>query len=432
MRRRLALTIAGVATAAVVLFAIPLGVVLERSYRDEELLRLQREAIAATRGIDVSRASPGDPVELPRSPDSLSVYDLRARRIAGAGPAGDDSLVRSALRRRQPVTDARGHRLVAAIPLLSGEQVHGVVVAARRDTRVEHDARRAWAALAGLGLLVVALAGAAAVLFGRRLSAPLERLAGIAGRLGSGDFSVRAPRAGVEEIDAVATALDTTAERLDDLVSRERAFSADASHQLRTPLAALRIELEAMELRGEPAPELAAALAQVERLESTIGTLLAVARGAHRGDAVTDLVVVVDEAVDRWRGALAAAGRPLRTNIAAERAVAAAAPGVVREILDVLLDNALRHGAGEATVTVRPIEGWLAVEVADAGAGFGGDPEEAFARRADAGGGHGIGLPLARSLAHAEGGRLAVTRPGPSPVVALTLAAAGESRGPRT
>ena len=113
------------------------------------------------------------------------------------------------------------------------------------------------------------------------------------------------------EVDDVAAALDATAARLGDLISRERAFSADASHQLRTPLAALRIELESIELSGDSAPEIAAALAQVDRLQHTIDTLLAVARDTARSDAVTALRPLLDEVESRWRGRLAADGRPL-------------------------------------------------------------------------------------------------------------------------
>jgi signal transduction histidine kinase len=423
MRRRLTLTITLVATAAVVLFALPLAAVLNRSYRDEEILRLQRDTVAVTREIDVS-AQRADPVELPASSDALTVYSPDGQRVTGTGPATANALVRQALSGGRPASSGGGPRLAVAVPLLKNERVAGAVLATRDDDRVDRDTQRAWLALGGLALLVIALAAGAAVLFGRRLAAPMERLAGAAGRLGSGDFSARAPHSGVREIDAVGAALDASAERLEHLIGRERAFSADASHQLRTPLAALRIELEALELRGGEDAELRAALAQVDRLQATIDTLLAVARDAPEGDSVADLVVLADEAIERWRGQLAASGRALRSTLETGSARTLAQPAVIREILDVLLDNALKHGAGEVRLTIRPLDGWYAVDVQDEGPGFAGDPEAAFTRRTSTATGHGIGLSLARSLAHAEGGRLSVTNASPHPVLTLMLRAA--------
>ncbi|MEA2665525.1 MAG: hypothetical protein QOI11_2469 [Candidatus Eremiobacteraeota bacterium] len=205
-------------------------------------------------------------------------------------------------------------------------------------------------------------------------------------------------------------------------MTRERSFTADASHQLRTPLAALRLELETLQLRSGDAPELTAALAQVDRLKTTIDTLLAVARDAPRGGGQADLSALLDDAESRWRGPLAADSRPFRTHVSPGPSVTAgAAPEVAREILDVLIGNAHAHGRGGVDVSVSEIEGWPAIEVADEGPGFSGDPEDAFARRPGEGSGHGIGLSLARSLATAEGGRLTVVRPGPGPVVRLML-----------
>ena len=421
MRRRLSVAIAGVAALAVILFAIPLALALERTYRDDELLRLQRDAFAATRAIDLGR--PGsDPVELPPTPRAIAVYDATGRRVAGrGGPARADALTLAAIRGGGPLDHAGDGRLVVAVPLVVGERVTGAMRAERGDAAVAARAHRAWLALAGLALAVLAVAAAAAFVLARRLAAPLERLAVAARRLGDGDFGARAPRAGVPEVDEVGAALDATARRLDDLVTRERSFSADASHQLRTPLAALRLELEALELRGE---ELPAALAQVERLQETVDTLLAVARDAQPATATADLAVLVDGAERRWRGPLAADGRPLRVEITAADPVARAAPRVVDEILEVLLANAHAHGEGAVTAGVRDAGGWLAVEVADEGAGFAVAPEAAFARRAGSNGGHGIGLALARSLAHAEGGRLELVEAGPHPVLRLLVRAA--------
>jgi signal transduction histidine kinase len=420
MRRRLVLAIAGVAAFAVILFALPLALLLQRTYSDEELLRIQRDTIATTRAVDLSR-DPGDPIELPPSRDVLTVYDRSGRRIAGNGSAAADSVVRAALRTGAPADHAGAGRLVVAVPLLVAERVAGAVRAERSDAAARRDARHAWLALGGAAAVIVVLAALAALALGRRLVAPLDRLAAAARRLGDGDFAARAPRAGMGELDSVAEALDATAARLDELLTRERSFSADASHQLRTPIAALRLELEAIELRGDGPPELPTALAQVERLQETVETLLAVARDAPDPDRAADLAVLADRLQERWTEPLAAAGRPLRIAVRTPDAVARATPGVIEQILDVLVANALHHGRGTVTVTVRGADRSLALDVADEGPGFSGDPEGAFARRASAGNGHGIGLALARSLADAEGGRLLVARAGPGPVLTLLL-----------
>jgi signal transduction histidine kinase len=417
------LAIAGVAAASVVVLAIPLALVLQTSHRDEELLRLARDTAAATRRIDIGAASADDPVELPVAGAKLTAYDPRGRRVAGTGPAVAPPMVRSVLRTGRPAQDAGDGRLVAVAPLYSGERVVGALQGERSDARAAEDSREAWLLLGLAALAIVLGAALAAWVLGHRLAAPLERLAVAARRLGDGDFSVRAPHSGVGEVDAVGAALDATAGRLDALVTRERAFTADASHQLRTPLQALRLELETMELQGSDAPELPAAIAQVDRLESTIATLLAVARDATVPDARTDVAAALDGLRERWNDRLARDGRPLRIGMTGSATLARASPAVVDEILEVLVDNACRHGAGAVTLSARAVDGWVLVEVADEGPGLGADPEAHFVRRATGADGHGIGLALARSLAHAEGGRLTIAA-GTEPVATLVLRAA--------
>jgi signal transduction histidine kinase len=425
VRRRLILAIVAVAAAAVGLFALPLAVVLRDGYRDQELLRLQRDTVAAARSIDVG-AQGRDQVELPAGPGRLAVYDAGGRRVAGAasaGPARADGVVLEALRRRSPTTRVGSGRLVAAVPLLTGERVTGVIRAEVSDAAVVRRTHRSWLALAAVAVGVLLLAMLAAVLLARRLAGPLERVAVAARRLGDGDFSVRAPRGSIREVDAVAEALDATASRLDDLITRERRFSADASHQLRTPLAALRLELETLQLADGPSPEIDRAVQQVDRLQRTIDTLLNVARDVPRPDTTSELVDLLTEVEHRWRGRLADAGRRLTLTVPSGAVPVRAGEGVIREILDVLLDNAERHGDGAVSIGVRLVDaGWAAIDVGDHGAGFPADAESVFERRSPDAGGHGIGLALARSLAHAEGGRLTVTEGGASPRVTLVLA----------
>ncbi len=424
MRRRLTLSIVLVAAGAVTLFAVPLGIVLRDSYGDQELLRLQRDTVGAARLIDLGTTA-GDPVELPHGSDALAVYDGTGRRVAAVsagGPARADAVVVDAVTRRRPATRSSGGVLIVAVPLLTGERVTGAIRAQRSGHAVSTRAHHAWLALAAAAAGVVLLAFIAALVLGRRLARPLERVADAARRLGDGDFSVRSPRGGIAEVDAVADALDLSAARLGDLISRERSFSADASHQLRTPLAALRLELEAMQLTDGPTAEVDRAVGQVDRLEQTIQTLLTIARDAPRINVTCDIVDVLAESESRWHGTLAAEGRRLVVGRPTGQVPVRATAVVIGEIFDVLLDNALSHGSGPVSVTLRDVDDeWVAVEVSDHGRGFQTSAETAFQRRTEPRDGHGIGLALARSLAHAEGGRLAITEAGHPTVLTLTL-----------
>ncbi len=426
MKRRLVPAIAGVAACAVVLFAVPFAVVLQRNYTAEALLGLQRDTVAATRGIDLSSGK-RDRLELPRSQDRLAIYDTTGALVAGRGPSRADAATLSVLRTRRPTGLAVSGTLLVAVPLLAGERITGVVRAQRSQAAVASRAHRAWLALAGLAAAVVALAVVAALALGRRLTDPLERLAAAARRVGDGDFAARATTTGVSEIDDVVAALNSSSQRIADLIDRERTFSADASHQLRTPLAALRLELEnlALEREREPAPGLTAALAQVDRLQSTIETLLAVVRGTPSGERTTDLAKLLHELEIRWHGTLAADGRPLRVRLEVKPAIATISPSVLGEIAEVLMHNAHVHGAGAVTLTARRVGDALTLEVNDQGRGFDADPEGAFARRGAEG--HGIGLALARSLAHAEGARLQITHAAPAPTVSVLMTPAPDA-----
>jgi signal transduction histidine kinase len=263
------------------------------------------------------------------------------------------------------------------------------------------------AALSGGGVLT---AIALAAIQARRLGRPLEMIARRSEQLGDGDFSVRAGQFGVAEIDAIARGLDSSAERIAELVAREREFSLNVSHQLRTPLTALRLRLEEAASLGDrdaAAAELQAALLEADRLETTIAALLAHARQATLGDLVTvNLASVLREHARSWEPVFARADRVLDVRTDAD-VITQASRGTVGQVLDVLLDNALRHGTGTVRARARADGRAAVVAISDNGPGITeADADRVFERGASRTGGTGIGLHLARALAQADGGAL--------------------------
>ena len=431
MRRRILAAIVGVSAIAVVILGIPLGVAVERLYRNEEIVRLGREAAEATRSIDPAVVGSNDPIELPKGSRTLQLafYGRTGTRLAGHGPARADSVVRRAL--RGAVSDVRSSgTLTVAVPISRVEVVVGAVRASAPAWVVSDRVHRAWLLMGAIGLGAVGAAALIGVWLARRLTVPVERLVRDARRLGDGDFATRSRRSGVPELDDVSEALDSTASRLDTALERERRFSSDASHQLRTPIAAVRIQLEAAQLDpgADANAAIGAALRELDRLERTVEELLALARDANRDSGPLAIRAVLDEVEADWRGRLAADGRPIVVRADRGLPLVHASRSATRQILDVLVDNAARHGAGEVLVRARRTPRGIVVEVGDEGAGITSGTEAIWTR--GVGRGHGIGLALARSLAETDGGRLILERAAPHPVFALVFAGSENGAAP--
>lgn len=429
LRRRVLTSILAVTAVAVILFALPLSVAVQRLYRTEAVTALQRDAARAA--AVVPDTIPGGPVSLPRQSASqpvIGVYDTAGRRVAGSGPA------RSALAasgRKSQVRDAvEGGDLAVIAPIPSDQKAVGTVRAAIPYRTVTDRVHRAWAAMALLALIATGFAAMLARRQSVRLAAPLERLTRAARALGDGDFTVQAERSGLREADTASRALEDTAARLGDLLDRERAFSSDVSHQLRTPLTALMVGLEGALDRPDADVRSAIrdALSRGEHLRATIDDLISLVRPPDGTAAPADLAGLVHDVGGRWEAPLAARGRRLVTVAGPDLALGLAHPAAVRQILDVLIGNALWHGDGTVTIEAHEADGGVAIKVSDEGAGLAAQPDELLAGSADRADGHGRGLPLARSLAAAAGGSLVVCRPAPRPVFSLLLPAAADSR----
>ena len=403
MRRRLLASTLIIAVAIVVVFGVPLGVVLDRAIHADAQSRLQREADRVAR--EITREHPGNNLPTPDELDRLVPEGYRILLTYRTGTIAS--------------TSALGERSIVATDTgPQGSQVRVESPAEPVNARVE----RALLALVVLGIVALGAALLLALIQSRRLADPLARLARSATRLGDGDFSLSTPRSGVPEIDEIASSLDRSAERIDELLNAERSFSSHASHQLRTALTGLQLRIE--ELAGNADPvvreEAEAALEQSTRLTGVIEELLALARTGHAGIMRDfDLRELVRQHVGDVEPILARAGRRAVV-VAPEPVPVKAALGAIGQVLDILLSNGARHGGGTVTATVSTDGRHARVDVADEGAGLtDADVDGLFTERTDADG-HGIGLALARRLVTTEGGTITLLCPKP-PVFRVEL-----------
>jgi signal transduction histidine kinase len=265
------------------------------------------------------------------------------------------------------------------------------------------------AGLTAVGLGVAALlAGGTAALVGRALSRRLARLTEAADALARQPTAaaVRAPE-GDEELARLHGALAALSASMHALLERERSFARYASHELRTPIGALKVQLERVELGSASAAEVLPAVArQVGRIEELIDALLTLARARAQGGRTLALRELLDEALD----ALADADRDRVYLVEPVPEVAIRDAVLVAQALRNLLDNAVRHGTGPVTVRVEHEDATLVVRVRDMGPGIPAtelrrlaDPTGRRAPRAD---GHGLGLTLVALIARALDGRL--------------------------
>ena len=271
---------------------------------------------------------------------------------------------------------------------------------------------KALGAFGGVALLSWFGAMALAAVQARRFTAPLRDLTRAADRLAMGDFSVRSPRSSLTEFDRLGNALDDGSLRISELVTAERAFTSRARHQLRTPLTAMMVRLEELVESHDPevSSEAHAILVQAKRLSSTIDELVQLNRTGKAGRGIDlNLRNLVTLHVDDWRPLYAAQKRSVRL-LPGSSVTAHVTPGVIGQLVDVLLDNALAHGTGTVTVNVVSLGTMAQVTVADEGLGV---PVESlptlFRSTSTPASEHGIGLPLMRELIEAEGGSLSAS-----------------------
>lgn len=431
MKRRIT-AIALISSAiAFVLFLIPLAVAVFNLFLADAQAGLERTTLHAAIVVDPT-FSRMDPTELPRveSGTKLGLYDRAGSLIVGTGPRSADPPVREALK-GQSTEAQQGGWIISVVPISSGETVTGAVRSAAPLSAVWLRTVQVWLLLllAAASTLTVGIVAARSL--ARRITRPMAKLTRASESLGDGHFAVRIAPTGLPEVDQVGSALNATASRLEDLVNRERHLSANASHQLRTPLTGLRVLLESG--LSSPPDELAVILNQAieraDRLEATIDELIALGRGISVATPV-DIEQQLADAQTRWLGELAGQARPLRVEAVQPLPSPNVDPAALQQILDVLIENALRHGAGEVTLRARTSHGTIALDVEDEGSSTViGD--EIFQQGLSHDGGSGLGLALARQLAGDQDSRLILASREPRTRFTLILPVADERERPR-
>ncbi len=440
MRRRLLLSYLSLTALILLFLSVPLGVVYARREHDTLVAAARRDASAlAVAAGESLETPPGQSLTAlasryrTQTGSEVAVFDARGHPVVGfdvgepGGPAGTEpnvtSLVQKALRGQSSTarrTDDNRPQLLAAVPAQVDGKTVGAVVVAVPASSTDSRILRAWV---GLGLLAAALLGLAALvglLLARSLTAPLVRLQDTAKRFGRGELDARVPSGGPTEIAALADEFNAMAERVHQLVETQRRFVADASHQLRTPLTALRLRLENLAAStGSPdVAELEAAEAETQRLARLVDGLLALSRAQdQRGSREpVDVMAVARDRRDAWAPLAEERGISLVVEGSAGPASALAVPGHLEQILDNLLSNAVEATPPETHVAI-VVEGptdtgdpVVVVHVRDQGPGMTpSEREHAFDRfwqGQDRVGGSGLGLAIVQQLAESSGGNV--------------------------
>ena len=432
MRRRLLASYLALALVVLALLEIPLGISFARNERRALTDRVERDTVALSTLVEdalehgtpippqVRRTAAGYGT---RTDGRVLVVDARGRVVFDTSPTqsrdfSSRSEIATALAGRiatgtRPSRTLDTDLLYVAVPVASSGIVHGAVRVTYPTSTVDARIDRYWSILALIAAVVLSVVVGIALVLSRWVVRPLDRLEGAADAIGAGDLGARAPVAGPPEVRRLAETFNTMASTVDVLVRSQDEFVADASHQLRTPLAALRLRLENLErdVAAAGLPELEGALDEVERLSGLVDALLALARADRAGASPVpvDTRRIVRERLTAWTAYADERGVRLEERLGEDVSVVATT-GRLEQVLDNLLANAVDHSppGGSVVVTGRRHGSVVELGVEDEGPGMSAEQRaRAFDRfwRADhAGTDFGLGLAIVERLVTADGG----------------------------
>ena len=456
MTRRIVLALlaltATVLVAAVVPLALKAAAHEREAFADDAASAARSVAAIAAARISGHGADPALSAALlsaARQHDELLVVDSAGRVVDSQGVPRDawKGLAAEASERGGPTTEMTKDRVIAVAPVWNNAKLNGTpigtVVLERPTAMLNQNITDLWLYLVLLGGAAMAAAAAIAVYFARWVSKPLARLDTAAGQIADGELTVRAKTgSGPPELRRMAATFNMMAGRLETLVHGHRAMLADVSHQLRTPLTALRLRLDLLAADAGPttAAELAGAQEEIARLSRLVDGLLATARAESVTEQLEtiDVVAAVGERVAAWQPVADGHDVKIVIETAAspgadsepkeggdpDRPLVALGAGHLEQILDNLLDNAIDaigDKGGCVRVSVADSPSGTTLTAADDGPGM--TPQErsrAFLRfTSGSQSGTGLGLAIVHRIVTSNGGtiRLADTPGGGLTVV---------------
>ena len=446
MTRRLLIGYLSVTAFMLVILEVPLGATFARFERSNLISAVRHDA-ATLALFSVELVEAGNTAALQRVAEQYQqetggravIVDTIGRELADSDPPEGDASPRDFSSRPEIVAALQGDEvhgfrhsdtletdlLYVAVPVASGGTLRGAVRITYPASFVEERIVRTWVVLGGVGLVVLGFVTLLSFRLARAVTEPVRRLERAASQLGEGHLDARAPLPrGPEELRVLTRQFNDTAAKLERLVDAQRAFVADASHQLRTPLAALRLRLEVLEdeVPAAAREDLEGALAEVHRLSRLVNGLLELARAEHRPStpAAVDVRSVVRERVAAWTPLAEERGVSIVDAVDAG-VVASATPGHLEQVLDNLIANAVDVSPADGVIRLTATRAGEGVEVHVVDEGPGMTPErratafDRFWRAPDSGtriGGFGIGLAIVRQLVIADGGEVELLEAG--------------------
>ena len=410
MRRQITLVTVAATAMVVLSFLAPLALlvrtVVERNAIDDANAAAQSLVPAAIGFTDTDTLAQAVAQVAVESDGSISVY-LEDGTIVGDAPfvVRPESLTLA--RSGRAFTQSYDGGVEVFLPIIRPHSDGRVVRVVVPNAVLRHNVYSIWLLLGGLGVAMIAVAGVVADRIARSVIRPLSAASETAQQLATGDLSARAPESGTAEVRVVARALNALADRVAGLLQEERESMADLSHELRTPVAALRLAADQI-----PDPIEAQRIGEfIGSVEDSVTQLIERARNPRRKIDHGDLAMAVAERVSFWSVLARAQSRPVHVTIEHECLPVDATRSDLDVTIDALIGNVFAHTPGGCGFDIRAERRNLATRliVDDSGPGI----RAADIRRGrsrDETKGTGLGLDIVRRVAERSGGKLAVSR----------------------